>query len=334
MIILEDDTPLEKPRKPVKEPADWTEYFEALQNRLYQRRLYFLDQAASSAREKKLVYLHFYAGYQFLCGKNEASDFIRDLESQFRDCSRMRRYGYIEAVLKDIENLQKKHIDLIAEKESSKTKGKKSVDYEYKNWWNKLFRWPSSFKLKFEVPLSFHHDDQDKLLYGSKTDIVKYLIKYHVNNRMRQHILDNYDFSNMSKEELGAFINKGPDLNPSEEIEGSSLEPSILLLGESGATTSQQAIAISLINETYKLKRHQDKKPLVELIKFLSGKNAKNISKNLAKYDAGGGLIHKSVKQNLEDYKAVRKIFQRLENQTIIKVIDERIKQINELSDK
>ena len=98
-------------------------------------------------------------------------------------------------------------------------------------------------------------------------------------------------------------------------------------------TTARQVIAVMLLDEEKKLTKSQDYINIEKLIEFLTGKTIRNIQQYRQRYTEGNGLIHKSARQNKDDYEYVKKIFERLELQSVVNEIDKRIKKINKLND-
>ncbi len=129
------------------------------------------------------------------------------------------------------------------------------------------------------------------------------------------------------------FEKKLPPLVQDVTSEMDSHEDQLDDLEKDNYSTAQQVIAILLLQEIYGFKKHQDDKRLVDFIEFLTGKSHRNIWNFVTRFKDHGRL-HGSKNQNLKDYYVVRKKFEEVENQQVLKLIDKIIDRIKQLSDK
>ncbi|MCX2741987.1 hypothetical protein [Pontibacter anaerobius] len=102
--------------------------------------------------------------------------------------------------------------------------------------------------------------------------------------------------------------------------------------GVKALTNAQQVLMIGLLNDVYKINKSQDKKSLNDFIHALTEKTEKTIENYSRLYERSGHIQSKK-KQNLEDFKAVRPFFEKLDQVKVLNIIDEKIKYFNSLKE-
>jgi hypothetical protein len=127
---------------------------------------------------------------------------------------------------------------------------------------------------------------------------------------------------NFQKEYFGRIkdlINLEKDDEKTLEIENSN-----------GLSIAQKVLSIMIIHKFYPFSKSQDRINLQNFIHVLTGNKHRKIGDFMAKFnDENNYILHLTKKQNIEDYIAVKKYFEKMESKEIIQFIDNQLIMIN-----
>lgn len=97
-------------------------------------------------------------------------------------------------------------------------------------------------------------------------------------------------------------------------------------------SVAQKVLSIMLIHKFYSFSISQDRINLQNFIHVITGNNHRRIGDLMAKFNEENFcLFHSTKRQNLEDYKAVKICFEKMESKEILQFVDSQIIMINKL---
>jgi hypothetical protein len=101
---------------------------------------------------------------------------------------------------------------------------------------------------------------------------------------------------------------------------------------EDQLTLAQSVLAIMILHKINVLSFSEDRKPIQDFIRALTGYRHRDIGDRIAKFnDEYDFLLQGSKRKNMEDYKKVRLLFKKLENKQCIQFIDNQLIKIGKM---